>query len=238
MLSLAFLVIAVIDMAVLVWAIGLYRKYPSTGLLLAIIPITLLWFDNVTIGIGGYFGQESDLPLNLNRVRFVAHYVALPMSIIGVGAIARQAGFAWAQPKIVMGAFCVLATWFIGHDLWLFYNADLYPSCFADTLRYTTHVAEYTACGEDAPIGAGTPIFPYPAITLSIMLIALGIMLWVRFNWKWLTLCSVFALGFFGVPYASTGGIFSNAGEPIITGAMVAAAAYVSKRFGNHASAG
>jgi len=230
-LSIAYLVIAAVDLALLVWAINQCRKFPSTGLLLATAPLTLLWFDNLTIGIGSTLGAGSVL-LAMNGVRFFAHYVALPLTFIAIGAMARQAKFGWAQPKWVMAAFCLLATYFIAHDLWLFYGTSFYPSCFADTLRYTTYIADYTACSPDADVGIGTRIAPIPAITLSFFVIAFGIYLWVSIGWKWLALCSIGALGLFAVPYPLTGGVFGNAGEPIMTGAIVATAAHISHRFG------
>jgi len=227
-LSVAYLAIAVVDFAVLVWAARLCLRYRTNGLIFASIPLTLLWYDNFVIGIGSTLG-EGDLLVQLNYVRFVAHYVGLPMTFIALGAMAREAGFAWARNRLVMGAFCALATGFIAHDLWLLSQSTFYPSCFADTLRYTTHIASYTACGADADIGAGRSIPPVPAITLTNMLILFGIYLWIRIGWKWLALGAVGALVFFAVPYAQTGGILGNVGEPIISIVIIATAAHIAR---------
>jgi hypothetical protein len=217
----------------LIWALRLCRKYSSTALYLATVPLTLLWFDNLTIGLGSTLG-EGPLLKAMNTIRFLAHYIALPMTFIAIGAMARQVGFAWAKPKVVMGAFCLLATGFIVHDLWLFAGATFYPSCFADTLRYTTYIADYTACSSDAPIGTGVRIAPIPAISLSWMLIVFGIFLWARIGWKWLTLGTVAALAFFAVPYSVSGGIIGNVGEPIISVAILATAAHISRTAGKN----
>jgi hypothetical protein len=227
-LSVAYLVIAVVDFAVLIWAARLCLRYRTNGLIFASIPLTLLWYDNFVIAIGGTLG-EGDLLVKLNYVRFVAHYVGLPMTFIALGAMAREAGFGWARNRLVMGALCTLATGFIAHDLWLLSQSTFYPSCFADTLRYTTHIASYTACGADADIGAGRSIAPVPAITLTNMLILFGIYLWIRIGWKWLALGSVGALVFFAVPYAQTGGILGNVGEPIISIVIIATAAHIAR---------
>jgi hypothetical protein len=231
-LSLAFLAIAVADFAVLVWALRLYRRYPSTAQWLATVPLGLLWYDNFVIAIGGTLGEGQPL-VALNVVRFLGHYIFLPFTFIALGSMAKQAGFKWAQPKFVIGAFCLLAAWFMLHDLWLFYNATLYPSCFADTLRYTTRIVEYTACGPDAQIGAGAAIPPIPAMTLSNMMIVFGAYLWWKIGYKWLFLGSVGALVFFAIPYSKTGGVFSNVGEPIISVVILLAAAHITKRFGS-----
>ena len=231
MFSIGYLIIAVIDIGVLIWALKLRKEHPSTALLLATIPLYLMWFDNLTIGLGSTLG-EGDVLKAMNTVRFLAHYICLPMTFIAIGSMAKQAGFAWAQPKIVMAAFCLLATYFIAYDLWLFYGTTFYPSCFADTLRYTTHISEYTACSPDAEIGVGRRIGPIAAITLSNMLILFGIYLWWKIGYKWLFLGSLGATAFFAVPFGSTGGIVGNVGEPVISVVILAAAVHITRQFG------
>ena len=229
MLSMGYLVVAVVDIVVLIWAARLCLRYRTNGLIFASLPLILLWYDNFTVGLGSTLG-EGDLLIAMNNVRFVAHYVSLPMVFISIGAMAREAGFGWARPKWVMAGFCLLATYFILHDMSLFVQATLYPSCFADVLRYTTHIAEYTACGPDAEVGIGTRIMPFPAITLTLMMIAFGIYLWVKIGWKWLTLGAGGSMFFFAVPFPLTGGFLGNVGEPIISAAIVATAAHIARR--------
>jgi len=229
MLSIAFLIIAVIDFAILVWAVKLCVKYRTNGLIFATIPLTLLWYDNFVIGIGGTLGQ-GDLLIGLNYVRFFAHYIGLPMTFIAIGAMAREAQFEWAQKKWFMAMFCLVAVYFIVEDILKFQAQSFYPSCFADTLRYTTRVTEFTACSPDAEL-VGKSVPPIAALTLTVFNIIFGILLWVKRGWKWLVLGAVGAMGFFAVPYSSTGGIFSNAGEPIITAVIIATAAHIASRY-------
>lgn len=229
MLSIGFLLVAAVDFIVLIWAARLCLRYRTNGLIFTSLPLLLLWYDNFTIGIGSTLG-EGDLLIAMNNVRFVAHYVGLPMIFIGTGAMAREAGFGWAQSKWAMGAFCAVATFFIVQDLRLFASATLYPSCFADVLRYTTHIADYTACTPDADIGVGTRIMPWPAITLTLTLIAFGTYLWRNIGWKWLAIGAFVCMFLFAVPYAQTGGIFSNIAEPIFSVAVVATAAHIAGR--------
>jgi hypothetical protein len=231
MFSAGYLIIAVVDITVLLWALKLWKDSPSTALYLATVPLFLMWFDNVTIGLGSTLG-EGDVLKGMNTVRFLAHYICLPVTFIAIGSMARQAGFKWAQPKIVMTAFCLLATYFILHDLWLFSGATFYPSCFADTLRYTTHISEFTACSPEAEIGAGFRVSPIPAITLSNMLILFGIYLWWKIGYKWLFLGALGATAFFAVPFGSTGGIVGNIGEPIISIVILTTAVHITRQFG------
>ena len=232
MFSIGYLLIAVVDIAVLVWAMRLYRQVPSTAQWLATVPLGLMWFDNLTVGLGSTIG-EGDLLLAMNTVRFLAHYILLPFAIISIGSMAKQAGFKWAQPKIVLAAFCLLATYFMVSDLLLFSTTTFYPSCFADTLRYTTHISDYTACSPDAEIGIGTKVPPLPAIVFSNMLIIFGAYLWWKISYKWLFLGSVFATAFFAVPVSSTGGIVGNVGEPIISVVLLLATSHITRTFGS-----
>jgi len=228
MYSAAFLVVAVVDFALLIWALRQYKRYPSAALLLATVPLYLLWYDNVVIGLGSTIG-ESDLLIGMNTIRFLGHYTLLPFAIVSIGVMANQAGFRWAQPKAVVGLFIALAVYFAVSDLWLFYNSTFYPSCFADVLRYTTYISEITACGPDAEIGVGKQIPPIPALTLSLLKISFGAYLWWKVGYKWLFLGAVGVLGLFAIPYASTGGIFSNIGEPIITLVLLLAAIHITR---------
>ena len=230
--SAGYLVIAVIDFAVLVWALRLYRQVPSTAQWLATVPLGLMWYDNLVIGLGSTLGQ-GDLLMALNYPRFLAHYIFLPFTFIAIGSMARQAGFGWAQPKFVLGGFCLLATYFMVSDLWLFYNSTFYPSCFADILRYTTHISEWTLCSPDDVVGTGKQIMPIPAISLSLMVITFGLYLWWKIAYKWLFLGALFATGFFAVPIPLTGGIVGNVGEPIISMVILTACAHITRRFGS-----
>jgi hypothetical protein len=229
MLSAAFLLIAVIDFIILIWALKLCLRYRTNGLIFATIPLTLLWYDNFVIGIGGTLGQ-GELLIALNYVRFYAHYIGLPMTFIAIGAMAREAQFDWAQKKWVMATFCLIAVFFIVEDILKFRAEQFYPSCFADTLRYTTRVAEYTRCSPDAAI-VGKAVPPIAPLVLTAFNIGFGMLMWVKRGWKWLALASTGALVFFAAPYSSTGGIFSNFGEPIITGVIVLTAAHIAKHY-------
>ena len=230
MLSTAFLLVAVVDFALLIWALKLCNKYRTPALILATLPITLLWFDNLTIGLGSVIG-EGNLLLGMNYVRFYSHFILLPMTFIAIGSMARQAGFAWAQPKWVMAIFCMIATFFIVDDIWRFQDKTFYPACFSDTLRYTTHINEYTACSPDTLL-VGEAMPPIAPIILTVMMIIFGVFMWVQRGWKWLVLGSVGTMVFFAIPFSKTGGIFSNIGEPIICGVITLTAAHIAQKYG------
>ena len=227
MISNLYLAITVVDIAVLVWAIGQWRTYRGNGLFYGMLPLTLLWWDNFTVGIGRTLG-EGDILFAMNYVRFLGHYAIMPMAFIALGAMARQAGYAWAQPKAVMTIFCLIASYFIVVDLWAFFPNTLNTSCAMDTLRYSTKVLAEFQCGPDGFTG-GTTVPPVAPILMSFMMLAFGILLWVTRGYKWLALGCLVALPFFGILPNYGGGVIANIGEPIICAAIVAAAAFIAK---------
>jgi len=59
MFSVGYLLIAVVDFALLVWAIKLCRQFPTPSVILATVPLLLLWFDNVTVGLGAHSVKDN-----------------------------------------------------------------------------------------------------------------------------------------------------------------------------------
>ena len=229
MYSFFYLVIALVDFIILVWALRLLSRYPTNGLLYATVPLTFLWVDNFAVGIGRFLG-EGDLLLYLTYIRYLAHYIGMPLSIIALGAMAREAGFAWAQPKAVMALFCLVAVFFIVDDMYIFLQLDFYPACVEDTFRYLTQVSEDRACSPDSFVG-GDRVPPFAPITFTVGMIALGLLLWWRDGWKWMALGSICAMPLFAAPSTVAGGILGNVGEPILSFAFVASAAWIARTF-------
>ena len=64
-------------------------------------------------------------------------------------------------------------------------------------------------------------------------MITFGAYLWWKIGYKWLFLGAFFATGFFAIPFGSTGGIFSNVGEPIISVVILLATSHITKTFGS-----
>lgn len=198
MLSILFLIFAVIHIAIWVWTLGQWRQLGKpTALSLVLFGNLLLWYDNFRIGMGRFIG-EGDLLYNLSVPAFVWHWTILPILVIVAGIIARMADFAWAKNKLVMGAFCLTAVWLFSldfpyavglvfGDVGPFEAIEMAPACLADTLRYTTSVTPFQFCTEDAvamQVGPG----PFVAIFMNAIMLALGILIWVQRGWKWLAI--------------------------------------------------
>ena len=185
MLSGLFLCYAVLHLGIWLWG---WRLWSQTGrptaLLLVLVGSTLLFYDNLRIGIGRFIGQ-GELLYALSVPAFAWHWSMLPLLVIAAGSLARLAGFGWARNRLVMGAFCVVAVLLAALDIPSIFSMQLYPACLADTLRYTTRVTEAQLCpGSELVISSGPG--PLVAIATNIVVLALGIGLWVRHGWPWL----------------------------------------------------
>lgn len=185
MLSGLFLCYAVLHLVIWLWG---WRLWSQTGrptaLLLVLVGSTLLFYDNLRIGIGRFIGQ-GELLYALSVPAFAWHWSMLPLLVIAAGSLARRAGFGWAANRLVMGAFCVVAVLLSALDIPSIFSMQLYPACLADTLRYTTRVTEAQLCpGSELLISSGPG--PLVAIITNIVVLALGIALWVRHGWPWL----------------------------------------------------
>jgi hypothetical protein len=185
MLSFIFLVYAVIHLGLWLWGWKLWsRTGRPVALFLVLFGGTLLFYDNLRIGIGRFIG-EGDLLYALSVPAFAWHWSMLPLLVIAAGSVARLAGLGWAQNKFVMGAFCVTAVALSAHDIPWIFAMELRTACLADTLRYTTNVTPAQLCpgGEPWSAGIGSPLV---AIVTNVIVLAVGIALWVRRKWPWL----------------------------------------------------
>jgi hypothetical protein len=223
MITVGYLIIAAAAFACLVWCLRAYLEDRSTILLLTLIPLLFLWFDSFAIAVGQWIGDGPVL-MTFSYLRYGMHWGALPLLFIVAGMLLRRAGFQFAENKFVMGAFCVVAVFFIIEDFRYIFIVDFYPACFGETLRYVTSISAGQECSPEMA-GVGSPETPSPAaaILVNISLMLVGIAIWVRHKWPWLFLgCFVMLLAA-GTPQSVAGPILGNAGEPIFNFAVVAA---------------
>jgi hypothetical protein len=231
MLSAIFLVFAVIHLSIWVWGWKLWAANERpTSLLIVLIGSTLLFYDNLRIGLGRFIG-EGDLLYALSVPAFAWHWALLPLLVIAAGSIARQAGLGWAANKYVMGAFCVVAVALSIHDIPKIFDMDLKIACLDDTVRYTTTVRPDQLCSPDQQpflLGADAALV---AIITNIIVLGVGIALWVQRRWPWLAAGAgamfVAAGGFGASRYALP---ISNLGEICITLGLITTCVHFARR--------
>ena len=220
MITIGYLFIAVLAGACLVFAARAYLNEPNKMLLLILCPTSLLWFDSFAIAVGQYVGEGS-LLLGSSYIRYLAHWLMLPLLFIVAGMILRGADFKFASSKYVMGAFYFLAVFFIIEDARHIFIVDFYPACYGETLRYVTKVPIGQACTPELE-GVGITVPPWAPIILTMTLLVIGTAIWVKHKWPWLVVgCVIMLLAAQPTPI---GPILSNAGEPFFTFALTLAA--------------
>ena len=230
MLSYIFLAFAVVHIGIWLWG---WRLWAETGrpvaLLIVLVGATLLFYDNFRIGIGRFIGP-GDLLYNLSVPAFAWHWSLLSLLVIAAGSVARLAGLKWAQGKLVMGAFCVVAVALSAHDIPKIFSMELHPACLADTVRYTVTVKEAQLCSPTDQLVPGGADAAIVAIITNVIVLAVGIALWIQRRWPWLVVGSglmFIAAGAFGRgTYALP---ISNFGEICITLSFILTCAHFAR---------
>jgi hypothetical protein len=214
------LILAVIDAALLIWSIKTWLgQRPNNALLLQVILLLLLWFDAMTVGLGSWLGDGPVL-LMMSQIRYTWFYLTMPLLLIAVSALARQANFAWAKPKWVIGLICIVAVFFIVREVPTALNAEYHTACFADTLRHVFRVPVGQACvaGQE---GLGAVAFSpaIPIIFLSVTL--MGVLLWVRRGWPWLGVSAILFMASTAIPTSIVGPFLTYPLDTLMTAAFV-----------------
>jgi hypothetical protein len=203
-----FLIQAGIQLLLLVW---LVRIYKATGLAVALalfIPQFGLVYDNLIVGLGRFIGP-GDFLKAISWPRFWIHWMFGAWLIIACGAILRLAGFAWAQHKGAMVAFCALTAALMVLDLPYFWTTSLHPVCEFDLVRYSVQVPANMFCFPDQVV----------SVVTCLVVIATGVVLMWKRRFPW-----VFAGGFLmllsAMPPLSTYKL-DNFGEILIAGGCI-----------------
>ncbi len=192
MLSMVFLAMAAAEFWLLIWVLKRFAATRAPALAMAAVPLALQWADAGIIGAGRWIG-EGDTLLWLNQLRFFWHAFTLPALIIGLGSILRAAQAPLLTKPWVMGAFCLAAVvaWFVQWPWWP--QADFVTACYGDTLRYVNHVAGAQICRSDQSLGVAGG-FPVVGLVVILLELIVGLWLWRRRGWIWLTLGSLLVL--------------------------------------------
>jgi len=226
MFSVLMLLLAVANTVLLVWTIRRWRdfRHPVLGVLAFLI--LALPYDTALVGAGRWIGA-GDLLARLSGPRFTLFAVSVPLILIINASLAKLAGFRWAQPRWFVGSVCLLATGFLLLS-WrqILFFPDLYPACWADTLRYVPSVTPTQVCSP-GQAGVNLPAaLPLSAILALPSMVVLGAALWWRRQWPWLFAGTLAGLTFLGLPPATVGPIPGFFGDALNMLALVTTAVH------------
>lgn len=226
MVALGYSVVAVACLAALWWSFKLWRERRDALSLLILIPLVFLWLDNFAIAAGRFIG-EGMLLTGMSYIRYFWHWAMLPLLFIAAGILARRAGFAWARPKAVMGAFCLVAVGLMVYDAPHIIGVKFHPACYGDTFRLAINVAADQVCDPANPPPKGISVPPIAAIGINLVLMAIGFGMWWKHKFPWLTLACVFMFACAAsgaIPGFFWGQFLGNVGEPVFNAGLIAAA--------------
>ncbi|MEH2277533.1 MAG: hypothetical protein V7K40_22770 [Nostoc sp.] len=189
--------LALLEWVLISWAIRLWQQ--STSLAMIVLPIVLLSisYDNLILSIGSIIG-EGELLKTLSMLRFLLHYLVVPLFIVIGVELAHRAGASWAN-RVVRVLSWVIALGLTAIDVATHYiGLELVSIEFAGILRY--HVANLS----------GPPII---TIVVNLFVLLIGIGIWFRLKWPWLFLGTLVSLVGNALPSLTVGTLAGSASE-------------------------
>ncbi len=216
MLTAAYVVFALVQLVLGVWAVALYLRRPSIGAFTVALPIVLLVWDNAVVAIGALVGEGELLQL-LSWPRFAGHAFLTPVWIVTGFEYARRGGVSWLESRgskvfewVLYGAMVLLG---VLRSLVLL---DMQPVRQAELLYYTNK--------------GGFPGPPIPALVMVVVVLAAGVALLRRLGWPWLLVGGVIMFVAAAIPTSVVGFWVSNLGEVALSFALVLTEGYLQGR--------
>ena len=231
MYSLMFLGFALAQTALFVWLVSIHRRTGAKAAAVILLPQFALIWDNLRVASGIVLGF-GDLLYALSWPAFWAHWLSGCWLIIASGSILRLAGFEFAQSRWAMGAFCVVTTALVLHDLPLFWTKEIYPVCEFDLIRYSGSVTEANRCSPDQVLVPGE--IPIAPVVTCFVVIGTGIALWVRKGFPWMAIGGIVMLLTAAVPALNRHRL-DNLGEVFIKGGTIFAVWFLIRKAGAQA---
>lgn len=215
-LTAAYTFYAFAQAALAVWGYTLYRRRPSAGALTLLLPIAAVVYDNAMVAAGSFIGDGRLLEV-LSFPRFLGHALLTPIWIVTAVAFATRAGAfagrerAWAVGSWVLYAVAVVVG-VVNSVVLLSYELVL-----QDGLVYYTN-------------GGGLGVPPFPSISMTFVVIAMGVIVLRRLRWPWMLAGALAMLLAAAIPTAIVGFVVSNSGEVVMAASLVATEAFLGRR--------
>lgn len=218
MLTAAYLLYAVAQTALAVWAFRIYRKDPSAGTLTLMLPIAAVVYDNVAVAVGSFVGAGPLLEA-LSFPRFLGHALLTPVWIVTAVAFAIRSGaFAGRERVMSIGSWVLYAAMVLIGLVNSVVLLSFELVRLGDLVYYTN--------------GGGIPGPPAPSIVMTLVVIVCGAIVLKRMRWPWMLAGALFMFVAAAIPRAIAGFVVSNSGEVIMAASLVATAAFLASASG------
>jgi hypothetical protein len=160
----------------LVWAHYLYYQSHQAGLVVLILVITAIAYDNLIVSVGSLIGKGKTL-LKLSQPRFICHVLLTPLSILAAFSFCLQSHLEWAFKPFSIFSVCFLVVSLIGAEILTYYKKfEPKEVWFQGTLRYTNSAYK---------------MLPIPSIITTILVGMIGLIIWQQLGSPWLLISSV-----------------------------------------------
>lgn len=185
------------------------RKRDLGAGVMAMVFLGLL-YDSLVVAGGRLIGAGTLLEW-LNRGRYLLHGALLPLFFVVAVDLAERGDARWAGMRSQLAAWIVaLLLGITGLIAGFFLRLE--PTAMAGTLRYTV-------------IRATTPTWAHllPVVisaASALFFIVVGVGLWRRRRWPWLTLAALVMVGLAGAAQGASGFLVTNLGEGLLALAL------------------
>lgn len=187
------LIYPILAILYLVMAGGLvfhFIKHRQSSSLLILLVVAGLIYDSVVIWAGAGMGVSSMLEL-LNRGRYMASAVLVPLLFIVAAAFAVRAGLPWASEGLVR-VMEVVAGLLVLAGLLAFSVQAVEPITYESILRYKIN-------NQLTPLWA-VPEKIFISILSNLFFVTLGYFFWRKYRWPWLGIGAMLTFVLTAVP--------------------------------------
>jgi hypothetical protein len=174
MVGLLYLLFALLTLALLIWALQLWRSAPTRAALLGSIIAAGLLYENLVLALGGIMAVGS-LLLGLNWARYLLETLVAPLFIPTFADLARRGGATrlGARPARRLVVATILGLMFYG--LVGLVDLTLVPVVNGGAARYV-------------PVGGEVPVI---GVAITLAALAFGALIWRQRGWPWLALVGI-----------------------------------------------
>lgn len=157
----------------------IYSQTQSFEMLILLVLMVGITYDNLIISIGRWLG-EGKLLLWISQPRFFLHISLTPLTTLAALYQCKHLGVTWGSSPLALLSLWGLSLGLIIFDLDTYYrDFNPVPIFEQGTLRYTN-------------ASAMTP--PLPAVITVLLVLGIGALVWLETGWAWLCLAALVML--------------------------------------------
>jgi hypothetical protein len=185
----------------LIWAFQLYSQSHELGLIVLILVISAIAYDNFIVSIGRLVGQSKKL-LDLSQPRFICHVLLTPFSVFAAFSLCAQGHLEWANRPLNLFLVWTLVLVLVIAEVSTYYKKfDPKAVWFQGTLRYTNSAYK---------------MLPIPSIITTVLVGLIGFYIWQQLSLPWLLIGSIVMFIGGAIPQYLAGPIICSGVEVIL----------------------